>query len=127
MVKRTAYKGKIIRQLFFSEGISCSDLSNKLNKSLPFINRLLNELIEEGLVVETGYAPSSGGRRPLMYSLKTGILYVLAVAMDQFVTRIALMDMQNRFITDIIKFDLNLSENPQAIDILTEKIQSVID
>jgi len=92
MVKRTAYKGKIIRQLFFSDGLSCSDLSNKLNKSLPFINSLLNELVEEGIVVETGYAPSSGGRRPLMYSLKTGIFYVLAVAMDQFVTRIALMD-----------------------------------
>jgi predicted NBD/HSP70 family sugar kinase len=127
MDKRTAYKGKIIRQLFFSDGFSCSDLSNKLNKSLPFINSLLNELIEEGIIIETGYAPSSGGRRPLMYSLKTGILYVLAVAMDQFVTRIALMDMQNRFITDLVKFDLNLSENSNALDKLTEKIQSVIE
>jgi len=127
MVKRTAYKGKIIRQLFFSDGLSCSDLSNKLNKSLPFINSLLNELVEEGIVVETGYAPSSGGRRPLMYSLKTGIFYVLAVAMDQFVTRIALMDMQNRFITDMIKFDLNLAEDKEALHKLTDKIQWVLD
>jgi len=126
MSKRAAYKGKIIRQLFFTEGLSCSDLSTRLNKSLPFVNGLLTELIEEGCVMETGYAPSSGGRRPLMYSLKQGIFYVLAVAMDQFVTRIVLMDMQNRAITDIEKFDLPLTDNAEALDILTEKIKSVI-
>ena len=126
MAKRSAYKGQIIRQLFFSDSLSCSDLSNQLNKSLPFINSLLSELIEEDVVVETGYAPSSGGRRPLMYSLKTGILYGLAVAMDQFVTRIALMDMQNRQITDLEKFDLNLAEEKDALGILTGKIQAVI-
>jgi predicted NBD/HSP70 family sugar kinase len=126
MVKRTAFKGKIIRQLFFTDGLSCSEISNKLNKSLPFINGLLAELIEEGSVQETGYAPSSGGRRPLKYSLKPGIFYVLAVAMDQFVTRIVLMDMQNRAIFDIEKFDLPLTDNQQALDTLTEKIKSVI-
>src|SRR3982750_3293855 len=126
MVKRTAYKGKIIRQLFFTDGLSCSEISNQLNKSLPFINGLLLELIEEGCVVETGYAPSSGGRRPLKYSLKPGIFYVLAVAMDQFVTRVVLMDMQSRAISDIQKFDLPLADNPNALDLLIEKIKSVI-
>ena len=63
--------------------------------------------------METGYAPSSGGRRPLMYSLNQGIFYVLlAVAMDRFTTtRIVLMDMQNRAITDIEKFDLSLTDS----------------
>lgn len=127
MPKNRIYKGQIIRQLFFSGNLSCLDLSNKIDKSLPFVNRLLSELIEEGLVMETGYAPSSGGRRPLMYSLKTGILYVIAVAMDQFFTRIALMDMQNREIAFLEKFDLNLAEERNALEILTGRIQSVIE
>lgn len=127
MPKNRIYKSQIIRQLFFSENLSCLDLSNKIDKSLPFVNRLLSELIEEGVVMETGYAPSSGGRRPLMYSLKKGILYVMAVAMDQFVTRIALMDMQNREIVFLEKFDLNLAEEKNALGILTGKIQSVIE
>ncbi|MEO6314569.1 MAG: ROK family protein [Chitinophagaceae bacterium] len=125
-MKRTAYKGQIIKQLFFSDGFSCADLSNQLNKSLPFITGLLNELIEEGVVVETGFAPSSGGRRPLMYSLKPGILFVLAVAMDQFVSRIALMDMQNREVADLEKFDLNLADEKNALSELTAKIIAVI-
>lgn len=127
MPKNKIYKSQIIRQLFFSANLSCLDLSNRIDKSLPFVNRLLSELIEEGVVMETGYAPSSGGRRPLMYSLKTGILYVIAVAMDQFVTRIALMDMQNRKIAFLEKFDLNLAEEKDALAILTRKIQWVIE
>ena len=46
--------------------------------------------------------------------------------MDQFVTRIVLMDMQNRAISDIEKFDLPLTDNPGALATLTEKIDSVI-
>ncbi len=127
MPKRTAYKGKIIRELFFSDGYSCADLHSKLNKSLPFINGLLAELIEENLVIETGFAPSSGGRRPIVFALKPGIIYVVAVAMDQFITRIALMDMQSRQIKESDKFELNLAEDAEALSKLTQRIESLIE
>ncbi len=126
MATRTSYKGKIIKHLFFSDGVSSSDLSKELNKSLPFVNGLVCELIEEGIIVETGYAPSSGGRRPLNYSLKSGILYVLAVAMDQFVTKISLMDLQNRQIVETVKFDLNLKEEKDCLPKLIGKIKAVL-
>jgi hypothetical protein len=38
--------------------------------------KILNELIEEGYVKETGYAASSGGRRPLMYTINPDTLYI---------------------------------------------------
>lgn len=127
MSKRTLYKGQIVKQLFFSEGLSCLDLSTRLGKSLPFINGLLNELIAEGLVVETGYAPSSGGRRPLIYALKSEMLYVIAVAMDQFVTRIALMDMQSRRIISIQRLELDLAKSNTAVTELAIAIEDVIN
>jgi predicted transcriptional regulator len=43
-------------------------LSLLFDKSIPSITKAINELIKEGFVVEEGYAPSSGGRRPLMYA-----------------------------------------------------------
>lgn len=127
MSKRTLYKGQIVKQLFFSQGLSCLDLSTRLSKSLPFINGLLNELIAEGLVVETGYAPSSGGRRPLIYALKSEMLYVIAVAMDQFVTRIALMDMQSRQIVSIRRLELDLATNNTAVAQLAVAIGDVVN
>ena len=91
--KSQSYKRKITRQLYFSNLLSCAELSQQIDKSLSLTTKILNELIAEGIVVETGYAPSSGGRRPLMYSLRADMLYIVSVAMDQFFTRIAIMDM----------------------------------
>ncbi len=125
--KSQSYKKKITRQLYFSNLLSCAELSHKIDKSLSLTTRILNELIAEGIVVETGYAPSSGGRRPLMYSLKPDILYTVSVAMDQFFTRIAIMDMQNKHVRPVEKFELRLADNPMALQVLTDKIEYVIE
>lgn len=125
--KSQSYKKKITRQLYFSNLLSCAELSHKIDKSLSLTTKILNELIAEGIVVETGYAPSSGGRRPLMYSLKPDILYTVSVAMDQFFTRIAIMDMQNKHVRPVEKFELRLADNPMALSALTDKIEYVIE
>ena len=125
--KSQSYKKKITRQLYFSNLLSCAELSHKIDKSLSLTTKILNELIAEGIVIETGYAPSSGGRRPLMYSLKPDILYTVSVAMDQFFTRIAIMDMQNKHVRPVEKFELRLADNPMAISALTDKIEYVIE
>lgn len=125
--KSLLYKRKIVKQLYFAGLLSCAELSQKIEKSLSLTTKMLNELIKEGTVVETGYAPSSGGRRPLTYSLKPDILYTVAVAMDQFFTRISIMDMQNNHVKAIEKFELKLPDNPQAAQVLADKINEVIE
>ncbi|HYF33253.1 MAG TPA: ROK family protein [Chitinophagaceae bacterium] len=120
--RTSLYKKRIIKELYFGNTLSCAELSAAIDKSLPLTTRLLNELIDEGFVTETGHAVSTGGRRPVMYSIKDDTLYIVSVAMDQFVTRIAIMDMRNKFVTDIEKFELSLPRNPDALNILTDKI-----
>ena len=125
-MKKNAYKKNIIKQLYFAQVLSCAELSTRINKSLPLTSKMLNELIDEEYITETGFAPSSGGRRPVAYSLKPGISYIVSVAMDQFVTRIAIMDMQNRYITQVEKFNLPLAKNRQALETLSQCINSYV-
>jgi predicted NBD/HSP70 family sugar kinase len=124
--KNQLYKKKIIKHLYFSNMLSCADLSNKIHKSLPVTAKLLSKLMEDGWVIETGFAASTGGRRPVMYSLKPDILYVVSVAMDQLITRIAIMNVQNKNVTDTAIFELPLLKNPHALATLCEKIDEVI-
>jgi predicted NBD/HSP70 family sugar kinase len=125
-IKTNSYKRKILRELYFNNILSCADLSLKTDKSIPLTTKILNELIEEGYVNETGLAQSTGGRRPLMFSLQPDVIYILSVAMDQFVTRIALLDMNNQNVTAIEKFELNLYQNKSALQVLTEKLNLFI-
>ena len=68
-VKSTQLKNMIVKRLYFDKALSCAELSDFFDKSIPSITKAVNELIEEGFVIEQGYAPSSGGRRPLMYAM----------------------------------------------------------
>ncbi len=126
MEKNQLYRKKIIKHLYFSNMLSCADLSDKINKSLPVTTKILGKLIEEDWVTETGYAASTGGRRAVMYSLKPDVLYIVSVAMDQLITRIAILNMQNTQVAATELFELPLLKNPQALDSLTEKIDQVI-
>lgn len=124
--KQTAYRRRVKKELYFAGSLSCSDLSLLTGRSLPLTIKVLNELLEERKVVETGYAVSTGGRRPQMYALKPDLMYVICVAMDQLITRISLIDMQNHFIGEIEKVELPLTGNPKALEQLTSYIERFI-
>lgn len=120
------YKGKIIKQLYFASALSCSDLSAQIKTSLPLTTKMLNELIKDNDIVETGYAPSTGGRRPQMYSIRPDRMYTVAVAMDQLFTRIVIMDMHRRNVSDMEKIELHLAKNPRALETLADSIDEHI-
>ncbi|MEO8960424.1 MAG: ROK family protein, partial [Ginsengibacter sp.] len=103
------------KYLYFKKMLSCAELSNLTNKSLPFTTKFLNELIAEGSVIETGFANSTGGRRAQMYSLKSDINFILAVAMDQYITKMIVLDMHNNPVTEEYKVELPLHNNPDSL------------
>jgi predicted NBD/HSP70 family sugar kinase len=125
--KQDSYKRNIIKHLYFSGQLSCAELSQLTDKSLPLTTKILNELIEEGSVQELGYALSTGGRRPQTYSLKSDLMYVVAVAMDQLITRMAIVDMRNNLIGQVEKVELKLSDNPNAVKELRKNIIKFIE
>lgn len=126
MNKSERQKREIIKQLYFGGTLSCSDLSEQIKKSIPLTGKLIDELVDSGFISEKGFAPSTGGRRPITYSLKQDVLYVLSIAMDQIVTRLAIMDMENNFVFEIKKVQLPLQNNPHALPQLIEIIEDFL-
>lgn len=127
MIKETKYKRNIQKHLYFSGELSCADLSVLIKKSVPLTIRVLNEMIEEGIVEELGYALSTGGRRPQMYALKANLLYMVSVAMDQKNTRMVIMDMHNNYVGKVKSIPLALDNNIEELNILTQNLKNLID
>ncbi|MCJ8165703.1 ROK family protein [Pontibacter sp. E15-1] len=124
--KQVGYKRDIVKHLYFAGELSCADLCTLTGKSIPLTGRILNELILEGVVVETGHALSTGGRRPQMYSLKADLKYVVSVAMDQLITRIALVDMHHSFVGEVKRIELPLANNPDALRQLADHLSDFL-
>lgn len=119
-------KNSILKWLYFEKNQSCSELSEQLKKSIPLVTKTLNELIEEDYVVTNGYAPSSGGRRPMSYSLKPDKGCIVAVAMDQLFTRIRIVDLAHQRVSDPETIELDLYQDANALSTLAKAIQSHI-
>ena len=124
--KMLNYKKLATKHLYFSSPLTSADLSDMIKKSVPLTNNIIDALLEDEWIEETGFGPSSGGRRPSLYALKSSKLFIVSVAMDQLVTRIVLMNMHNEYVTPVEKFEMPLGSNPAVLDILTEKIESFI-
>ncbi len=125
--KQALYKKSLIKHLYFNEKLSCAELSTLTDKSLPHTARALNELVEEGVVLESGHASSTGGRRPQVYALNPEIMYVISIAMDQFITHICILNMANQVVAKVERIELALQTNPQALQELGHQLTSFID
>ncbi|MBS1747441.1 MAG: ROK family protein [Bacteroidetes bacterium] len=123
----TIIRKEIIKLLYFNKVLSISALSSSLNKSVPVILKIINELVEDEVIIETGFAPSTGGRRAVMYALETRLQYILCVSMDQFVTNIALLDLENNVVGEIDKLHLPLATTENALQILIDGIVKFIN
>jgi glucokinase-like ROK family protein len=125
-LKSSQLKNIIIKQLYFDKALSCPEMSDLFSKSIPAISKAINELVAEGMVVEQGHAPSSGGRRAQTYSLKPDAMYILAVAMDQLSTRMQLFDLLNKPVAKQLNITLELANNPTSLTSLASHINSYI-
>ncbi|HPQ99553.1 MAG: ROK family protein [Lewinellaceae bacterium] len=120
------YKEQIIKQLYYSDRLSCTDLSRLIHKSIPFTSATVNELIEENVLIEEGLATSTGGRKPHVFSLKPDYFYIFAIAINQLNTRMAIYDLTGNSIVPIQSISIPLPGNPGALETITEYAKQML-
>lgn len=67
--------------------------------------RLIEELLQAGLIYESGLGKSSGGRKPSMYTINPTIFYLIGVDISRSYTRVLLLDL-NLNILDSAKLEM---------------------
>ncbi|WP_183556798.1 ROK family transcriptional regulator [Mucilaginibacter sp. SP1R1] len=117
----------VIKALYFNGTVSCAEISKITGSSIPNVSKNLTELIEAGIVAENGFASSKGGRKPLLYALIPDRFYIVSVAIDQFYTKIGIVNLDNEFITEIEGFEFNLYAPSTTSDGLVNKINGFIN
>ncbi len=93
-------KGLIKEALHKLQMATRVELSTATKISQPTVNLIVNELLKEGMVVESGMAKSNGGRKAVLYSLNSGIWLVLSVVVEKHELRYAVTDLQNEIIDE---------------------------
>ena len=125
--KNQRLKAEIIKHLYYKMVLSLTDLSKLTNRSLPLVTTIVNSLIAEGYVLEQGLAPSTGGRRPLVYLINPDLKkYIIAIAMDQLVTRLTIYDLSRKMRIPIQTLTFDMTREDSDVHILIDFVHQVL-
>lgn len=103
--------------------VTKTDIGHSLGKTPMFVNRALWPLEEAGLIEECGIGPSTGGRKPILYRVRTDVYYIGAVNISTTYCEVAVMDLRFTVLA-IDRFKLNAASRPWAV---IEQIGEVLE
>nr|MDT0658980.1 ROK family protein [Micromonospora sp. DSM 115978] len=93
----------------------------------PTISLLVRKLINEGLVVETGHAESTGGKRRILLQLNQTARYAVGVHLDHGVMTYALTNLGGVAVARISRPGAGAAEPPVVVARIAGEIATLID
>ncbi len=109
---------EILRNLYYRPMQPIADIANSLSRSIPSVTKQINELLSKNIVVEKGYAASTGGRKAMQYMINEDLSYtIVSLSIDQFYTAITLSNLKGDIISSLENLPVDLRD-PDAANVL---------
>jgi predicted NBD/HSP70 family sugar kinase len=102
--------------------ISKSDLKDISGLTVSTLTRLLDELTEQGLILEVGFGESTGGRRPILFRTNPTFAYVFGLDISRINSRLVLCDLHLNKLDDYV-WKMDVSMTPERL--LKEMVEVV--
>ena len=90
---RRENRAAVLWSLYLSQSRSRHELGAATGLSAASVTSVIRELIDEGIVIETGLAESDGGRPRAMLGMNPGYGYVIGIDIGETRTRVELFDL----------------------------------
>ena len=126
--KRYLQKKAIIGFLYRMGELSKPEICRLTNVTTPTVSRMIEELIDEGWVIDRGCGNSIGGKRPHVFSLNPDAAYILGVDIGREYLRVAIFNLKNEPIEGILEYPSILEEQDDEATLryVREKIDETI-
>jgi predicted NBD/HSP70 family sugar kinase len=99
-----------------------ADIANSLSRSIPSVTKQINELLSKNIVVEKGYAASTGGRKAMQYMINEDLSYtIVSLSIDQFYTAITLSNLKGDIMSSLENLPVDLRD-PDAANVLLKTV-----
>lgn len=111
-------KKKIIKSFFYNLNSTIPELAKDLNLSIPTVTKLVNEMVDDGILNDYGKSDSKTGRKPSTYGLNPQSGYFLGIDIKRNHINIGVCN----FNGEIVKqdFDIPYSEQSSPLEELNE-------
>ena len=118
---------KILQFLLQGGSKSIPEIRDFSGMSLPTVTKLVNELVEQGILVESGKRESSGGRPPSLYGLNSTMGYIIGIELLINSFRLSIINLDHEVIYEYETDNFDLRNRDNAFDFISKTIPELIE
>jgi predicted NBD/HSP70 family sugar kinase len=106
--------------------LSKADLKNRIDIPVSTLTRILDELVRDMWLIETGLGESTGGRRPILYTLNPSGAYAFGLDISRTYSLLILCDSHlNRVASRMWRMDVEMNPD-RLVTIVGEAIHEML-
>lgn len=103
---------KIFSLILHSQALTKSSLSDLLDLKLTSLGRMMQPLMQMGLIVESQIGESTGGRKPVLYDVNAAKYYIIGIDISRTYTQVVLTNLKMQQV-ERYRFDMNKDSTPE--------------
>ena len=106
--------------------VSKTELLEQSGMTVSTLTRLLEELTSQGLILESGFGASTGGRRPILYEKNPAYAYVFGLEISRTLSKLVLVDLGMKKL-DTRSWTMTAEMTPDVlIRLIVEEVQRML-
>ncbi len=125
--KNNVIKRSIIAYMAINGESTLAELTKELRISVPTITKLVQELVEEGIVNDLGKVETPGGRRPNVFGLTNSTIYFAGINVGRDRMTYVITDLQNNIIQEVVDDTFELTDRLQCLEKICSNIENFIN
>ena len=125
--KNALIKKKIIKHYIYNGNSTITELSKKIDLSVPTTTKFIGKMSEEGYINDYGKLETAGGRYPNVYGLNPASGYFIGVDIKQSAVNIGLINLKGDMVDIKMNIPFSLENTVEALDKLCKLILSYIN
>ncbi|MCE7058497.1 ROK family protein [Dyadobacter sp. CY343] len=118
-IRKNRVKSNLLLHLYQNGDTSINKMARLFHASIPSATGIVNDLIREGWITETGTGPARAGRPPVLYGLNAKKYLTLIMDINRHDTQLVVFDLHNQLIVRK-KIDIRLDDSATFLQSLFE-------
>lgn len=119
---------KLVLNLIRKQSISRAEIARRTGLTRAAVSLIMDELIEEGIVVEKGYCENTTfGRRPMCLGINSEHLYVIAIDITKKKSEMGIVSITGDLIAKDSMSLLDIHDPHEAIKQIASKVSTLIN
>lgn len=97
-IRKNRIRSSLLLHLYQSGDTSINKMAKLFHASIPSATGIVNDLMREGWITETGTGPARAGRPPVLYGLNAKKYLTLIMDINRHDTQLVIFDLHNQLI-----------------------------